>query len=142
MAEKPKRGPEDRGADGTPAGRLPRVPAYIPLGPLATRGVFFHRLGANVLLALAIVGVSLAIGVLGYAFLGGLPWVDAFLNAAMILSGMGPVDPLGNDAAKIFAGLYAIYSGLTLVATAGLIIAPIIHRFLHRFHIEDESDEA
>lgn len=78
---------------------------------------------------------------LGYHYLGGLAWIDAFLNAAMILSGMGPVDVLTAAPAKLFAGLYAIYSGLTLVATAGLVLAPIIHRFLHRFHLEDESDQ-
>lgn len=78
---------------------------------------------------------------LGYHFLGGLAWIDAFQNAAMILSGMGPVDPLKTDLAKLFAGVYALYSGLALVATAGLILAPIVHRFLHRFHLEDESDE-
>jgi hypothetical protein len=109
--------------------------------PLAPRAVFFDRLRVNAGIALALVGGSLAVGMAGYHFLGHLPLIDAFLNAAMILSGMGPVDVLTDAWAKLFAGLYAIYSGLTLVATAGLILAPIIHRFLHRFHIESESDE-
>ena len=109
--------------------------------PLAPRAVFFHRLRTNGQIALALVAGSLAVGMAGYHFLGHLPLIDAFLNAAMILSGMGPVDILTDAWAKLFAGLYAIYSGLTLVATAGLILAPIIHRFLHRFHIESESDE-
>ena len=69
------------------------------------------------------------------------PWIDAFQNAAMILSGMGPVDILSTDWAKLFAGVYAIYSGLTLIGTAGVLIAPIIHRLLHRFRLEDEQDE-
>lgn len=109
--------------------------------PLAPPHIFFRRLGANLALALGLVAGSLVVGMLGYHFLAGLAWIDAFLNAAMILSGMGPVDVLTGVPAKIFAGIYAIYSGLTLVATAGLILAPIIHRFLHRFHLEDESDE-
>jgi len=108
---------------------------------LAPRSVFFHRLTANLRLAAGIVAASLFVGMLGYHFLGGLAWIDAFQNAAMILSGMGPVDPLTTAPAKLFAGVYALYSGLALVATAGLILAPIVHRFLHRFHLEDESDE-
>ena len=121
--------------------------AHGPLGyerarePLVSRRVFLYRLTANLRLALGLIAVSLFVGMLGYHFLGGLAWIDAFQNAAMILSGMGPVDLLTAFSAKLFAGLYAIYSGLALVATAGLILAPIIHRFLHRFHLEDESDE-
>ena len=98
-----------------------------------------RRLRANLQLAIGLITLSLAVGMAGYHFLGRLAWIDAFLNAAMILSGMGPVDILTDAWAKLFAGLYAIYSGLTLVATAGLILAPIIHRFLHRFHLEDEG---
>ena len=110
-----------------------------PGEPLAPRRTFFRRLVANLALALGLIVVSLAVGMLGYHFLGGLAWIDAFLNAAMIESGMGPVDVLMTWEAKLFAGLYALYSGLTLVATAGLILAPILHRFLHRFHLEDSG---
>ena len=109
--------------------------------PLARRAVFLRRVGANLALALVLVAVSLAVGMLGYHFLGGLAWIDAFLNASMIESGMGPVDVLTAPPAKLFAGLYALYSGLALIATAGLILAPILHRFLHRFHLEDGQDE-
>lgn len=108
--------------------------------PLATRSRFFRRLGANVALALAFIIVSLAVGMAGYHWLGGIGWIDAFLNAAMILSGMGPVDTLQNDAAKLFAGFYAIYSGLLVVATSALIFAPVLHRLLHRLHVKDEQD--
>ncbi|MEO8651193.1 MAG: hypothetical protein ABI391_02755 [Hyphomicrobiaceae bacterium] len=108
--------------------------------PLATRARFFRRLGANVALALAFIAASLAAGMAGYHWLGGLGWVDAFLNASMILSGMGPVDALQGDAVKLFAGFYAIYSGLLVVATAALIFAPIMHRLLHRLHVKDEQD--
>lgn len=108
--------------------------------PLAGQAHFFRRLGANVALALAFIAVSLAVGMAGYHWLGGLGWVDAFLNASMILSGMGPVDALQGDAAKLFAGCYAIYSGLLVVATSALIFAPILHRLLHRLHVKDEQD--
>jgi hypothetical protein len=109
--------------------------------PLAPRAVFIRRLRYNGLLALAMIAVSLAIGMAGYAGFAGMGWVDAFENAAMILSGMGPARELTSDGAKIFAGLYSLYSGLALVATAGLILAPILHRFMHRFHLEDSADE-
>ncbi len=108
--------------------------------PIATRARFFRRLGANVALALVFIAVSLAGGMAGYHWLGGLGWIDSFLNAAMILSGMGPVDALQNNAAKIFAGLYAIYSGLLVVATSALILAPVLHRVMHRLHVKDEQD--
>jgi len=108
--------------------------------PLASRGLFFRRLGANIALALALIAASLFAGMAGYHWLGGLGWVDSFLNAAMILSGMGPVDTLQNDSAKIFAGVYAIYSGLLVVATTALILAPALHRLLHRLHVKDEQD--
>lgn len=107
---------------------------------LAPRIRFFRRLGANIALALLIIAASLFVGMAGYHWLGGLGWVDAFLNAAMILSGMGPVDALQTDGAKIFAGLYAIYSGLLVVATTALILAPALHRFLHRLRVKDEQD--
>lgn len=108
--------------------------------PLAPRSRYFRRLGVNIGLALLLTAMSLSAGMAGYHWLGGLGWVDSFLNAAMILSGMGPVDALQNDHAKIFAGLYAIYSGLLVVATTALILAPAMHRLLHRLHVKDEQD--
>ena len=120
---------------------MPPFTPYEQLGdPLASRTRFFRRLGANVALALAFIGASLVAGMAGYHWLGGLGWVDSFLNAAMILSGMGPVDTLQNSSAKIFAGLYAIYSGLLVVATSALIFAPVLHRLLHRMHVRNEED--
>ena len=108
---------------------------------LASRAVFFRRLGVNGALAGVLVVISLAVGMIGYHTLGGLPWIDAFQNAAMILSGMGPVDALSTSGAKLFAGLYALYSGLALIATSGIILAPVLHRLFHRFHLEDTADE-
>jgi hypothetical protein len=79
---------------------------------------------------------SLGIGVLGYHLTEGLPWLDALLNASMILGGMGPVDPIRTDAGKWFASFYALFSGMVLLVAAGVLIAPVFHRFLHRFHLE------
>ena len=99
--------------------------------------MFLWRLARWCALAAAVVVVSLAVGICGYHYLGGLPWIDSLLNASMILGGMGPVDPLKGNAAKIFASLYALYSGLALIAVVGLMLAPILHRLLHIFHIAE-----
>lgn len=104
--------------------------------PLAPRRVFISRLLRSLQLAAAIVAISLGIGVLGYHFLANLSWIDALLNASMILTGMGPVDLLHTVAAKLFASFYALFSGIVFISTAGIILAPAVHRFLHRFHAE------
>jgi len=88
------------------------------------------------------VGASLAIGMSGYAWTESLGWLDAFLNAAMILSGMGPVNVPQTVAGKLFAGFYALYSGFAVLAIAAVMFAPVIHRVLHRFHIEEDTGEA
>jgi len=108
---------------------------------LASRPVFLRRMAINGAVAGAIILASLAVGMIGYRGLGGLAWIDAFQNAAMIMSGMGPVDTLTTSGAKLFAGLYAIYSGIALIATAGFLFTPIAHRLLHRFHLEDTGDD-
>ncbi|MEI8089589.1 MAG: hypothetical protein WCG63_08330 [Opitutaceae bacterium] len=77
----------------------------------------------------------------GYHWLGGLAWIDSFLDAAMILSGMGPLSQLHSNGAKLFAGFYAIYCGIALISTAGIMLAPLIHRYLHKFHLEDDTNE-
>ena len=105
--------------------------------PLATRSVFLGRLAQSIALSTAVIGVSLAIGVFGYHWIAGLGWVEAFLNASMILGGMGPVDQLNTDGSKIFAAFYALFSGLVLVGAAGLVLGPILHRALHKFHLDD-----
>jgi hypothetical protein len=91
------------------------------------------------MIGLLLLGFSLAIGMLGYHFLENLSWIDSLLNASMILGGMGPVAPLQTDGGKIFASFYAIYSGVILLASVGILIAPIFHRFLHHFHLADEK---
>jgi hypothetical protein len=99
---------------------------------------FVTHLRFNVLLAAALLGVSLVIGMAGYHWLAPMGWTDAFLNAAMLLGGMGPVDPLTTDAAKLFAGAYALYCGVVFIATAGLVLAPVGAFILHRFHLDQQ----
>jgi hypothetical protein len=82
---------------------------------------------------------ALFAGIAGYHWLAGLPWVDSLLNASMILGGMGPVDLLPNTAAKIFASVYALFSGLVFIAVMGILFAPVLHRMLHTFHMEDRD---
>jgi hypothetical protein len=101
---------------------------------------FRRRVGRYAVIALAIVGVSWLIGILGYKALEGMSWIDALLNAAMILGGMGPVDPLKTDAGKLFASFYALFSGVVFLAVAGLLGAPVFHRIIHHFHLAAESD--
>ncbi|HEV8374879.1 MAG TPA: hypothetical protein VGR38_01450 [Candidatus Polarisedimenticolia bacterium] len=112
-----------------------RPPIQFP-----SRPVFLRRMAATTLFAGALIGGSLSVGVLGYHYLAALSWTDAFLNASMILGGMGPVDPLPTRAAKIFASFYALFSGVFLLATAAVLISPVVHRFLHRYHLGPESD--
>ena len=108
---------------------------------LLPRSLFMRRQARFTLVALGIILASLAIGMLGYHFLEGLAWIDAFLNAAMLMGGMGPVAPLTTDAGKLFAGLYALYCGLVLLISVGILATPIFHRFLHHFHLElDDKD--
>jgi len=107
--------------------------------PLASRKVFAQRLTRNGLIGLLLLVFSLGIGMIGYHFFENLSWIDSLLNASMILGGMGPVNPLQTDAGKIFASFYALYSGVILLASVGILIAPIFHRFLHRFHLADEK---
>jgi sterol desaturase/sphingolipid hydroxylase (fatty acid hydroxylase superfamily) len=104
---------------------------------LASKTVLVARFGRNVGIGLIIVVLALVIGMAGYAWFGAMGWTQAFANAAMILSGMGPLDKLETPGGQIFEGIYALVCGLLFFAIAGLILAPLLHRMLHRFHIED-----
>ena len=106
--------------------------------PLLPRRAFLSRLATSAAIGMAIVVVSLLIGMVGYHGFERLSWLDSFLNASMLLGGMGPTSPLQTPAGKLFAGLYALYCGFAVLAVAGLIFAPVFHRFLHRFHLEGE----
>ena len=108
--------------------------------PLASRAVFFGRLFRSLLRAVVLIALGLAFGVAGYHWIAGLAWVDALLNASMILGGMGPVDTLTTVPSKIFASCYALFSGLVLVAATGLVLGPVLHRILHKLHLDDLDD--
>ena len=97
------------------------------------------RLAHSGIIALALIAVSLIIGMLGYHNLEGLSWSEAFLNASMLLGGMGPVNAPATFGGKLFAGIYALYCGLAVILVAGVILAPIAHRILHRFHVESRN---
>ncbi len=103
--------------------------------PLITREQFFSRLARHGGFAIAFIAFSLGLGMAGYRALCGMAWLDAFLNACMILTGMGPVSPMTTAAAKVFAGLYALYSGIAFLTAVGIFFAPIVHRAFHRFHL-------
>ncbi len=107
--------------------------------PLLSRQAFIWRLVRNFTAAMMLIGLSLIGGMVGYHYLEGMTWIDAFANASMILSGMGPLGTLQTWGGKLFAGLYALYSGLALVLATGVIFAPVVHRMLHRFHLEDDK---
>jgi hypothetical protein len=125
-----------------------RVLQFEPrVAPVATRARFLRRLAASILLGGGIVVVSLVVGMTGYHYFEHLSWLDAYVNAAMILSGMGPLANPQSTSGKLFAGTYALYSGLVVVVIAGIVFAPVFHRFLHRFHVEgfagrDEADDS
>jgi hypothetical protein len=104
--------------------------------PVISPRLFMVRMVRSSLVALAFIAVSLLIGMIGYHQLEELNWMDAFLNASMLLGGMGPVNTPVTDGGKLFAGLYALYCGLAVILVAGIILAPIAHRILHRFHME------
>jgi hypothetical protein len=100
---------------------------------------FVGRLLLSLAISFAVVIVGLGVGVLGYHHFAQLSWIDSLLNASMILTGMGPIDPMRSDAAKLFASLYALFSGVVFLSAVGLVISPIFHRILHHFHLDDES---
>jgi hypothetical protein len=106
--------------------------------PLLPRKQFLVRAWRYAAGAAGVVALSLGIGVAGYHQFGHLGWVDSILNASFILTGMGPVDPLRTTAGKLFASAYAIFSGIAFLSTIGLLMTPLAHRFLHRFHLEEK----
>jgi hypothetical protein len=105
--------------------------------PLLSRARFARRLALHAAAAGGLIAVSLLVGMWGYAHYEGLDGRDSFLNASMILGGMGPVDMPRTPDGKVFAGIYALYSGIVFLVTAGILLAPVVHRAMHRFHWED-----
>ena len=109
--------------------------------PTLRLAALLRRFARSALLGAALIAFSLLAGMAGYHYFEGLPWLDAFSNAAMILSGMGPLAQPQTPGGKVFAGLYALYSGLAVVLITGITFAPLIHAFLYRLHLETQDDE-
>ena len=101
--------------------------------------VFIKRLAWSIILAVSLMLAVLFIGIAGYHWIAGLGWVDSLLNASMILGGMGPVNQLSGTGAKIFASAYALFSGLVFIAIMGIVLSPVVHRMLHKFHVDDRD---
>ena len=110
--------------------------------PLPPRAVFLKRFLLKVALASGVVAVSLLIGAVGYHYAEGMPWLDATLSATMILTSMGPSAPLETSAGKLFAIFYALFSGVVFVTLVAVLFAPVLHRFLHQFHLELEPEDS
>ena len=108
--------------------------------PLLSRSQFIRRQMQYALFSLTILVFSIGIGTLGYRFWGELPWIDSFLNASMILTGMGPVDHIQSNAGKIFSALYALFSGISFLTFVAVLFTPAYHRFLHKFHLNLGDD--
>lgn len=108
--------------------------------PLLPQKIFYRRVFRHLGIAVLIIFGSLALGICGYHYIAGLSWLDALLNASMILAGMGPVNELQTSTGKLFASFYALYSGIAFITTAGVIFAPVFHRFLHKFHLDITDD--
>jgi len=107
--------------------------------PLLPPKLFLLRVLRYVGFTIFLLGVSLGIGMIGYHYVDELSWLDSLLNASMILTGMGPVDPMKNDAAKWFASFYAIFSGVAFLSTVAVFLSPLVHRFLHRHHLDESK---
>lgn len=107
--------------------------------PLLSRRRFVDRVKSHVLGALALLLLTLAIGMAGYHWLEDQPWIEAYLNASMILGGMGPVAELHTAGGKLFAGTYALFAGLVFVLAIGVVLAPVLHRAMHRFHLDGKE---
>lgn len=108
---------------------------------LLPRRKFYAHLFRSVVAASSIIFVSLGLGVLGYHFCNKLSWLDALLNASMILTGMGPIDPMPTVASKLFASFYALFSGIVFLTAAGVLFAPVAHRLFHKFHLEVKPED-
>ena len=109
--------------------------------PLLSKAQFFQRQVRFIVYALVLLTVSLGIGMAGYKFFTGMSWIDAFINASMILTGMGPIDAMRTSSAKFFAGCYALFSGVIFLSTVAVMFAPLVHRMLHLMHMDDLDEK-
>ena len=106
--------------------------------PLLSTAKFLKRVARHWMTGFGVLAFGLGVGILGYHYIAGLSWIDSLLNASMILGGMGPVDPLKSNAAKIFASCYALFAGLAFIGIVSVMVAPFVHRLLHRVHAEEQ----
>jgi NO-binding membrane sensor protein with MHYT domain len=106
---------------------------------LLTPAQFARRVLGHVTFAIGVIAAALYVGMAGYHYLAKLDWIDSLLNASMILGGMGPVDPLKTDGAKVFASFYALFSGLVFIGVLGVLLAPFVHRLMHKVHMDEEG---
>lgn len=111
------------------------------LEPMAGRWKFLRRLLFYWMISSVMIGLSLGVGVLGYRYSAGLSWIDALLNASMILTGMGPVSPMSTDTAKLFASFYALFSGIVFLSATAVVVSPVFHRVMHHFHLMEDDDD-
>jgi len=107
--------------------------------PLISKQAFAKRQAKFAASAVVLVGAAWLVGILGYRILEGMSWIDSLLNSAMILGGMGPVNQLRTDAGKLFASFYALFSGVIFLISVGVLLAPIIHRLMHKFHLQTSN---
>ena len=133
QARRSERGRTDaaRARESSEVGRAPRI---------ATRARFYSRVGRAAAISLSVVSTALIAGTLGYHFIADLRWLYAFHQASLLLSGMGPVETNLRDAGRIFESIYSLFCGVILLAATGILFTPIIHRLLHRFHVEDSAE--
>jgi len=110
--------------------------------PVASHYVFVRRMIKFATIAFIVIGVALGLGILGYHYIAKFSWIDSLLNASMILGGMGPMGDLPSDAAKVFASVYALFSGLVFISVMGIVLAPAAHRALHLFHMDEEDQKS
>jgi hypothetical protein len=108
---------------------------------LAPKNIYYKRLLNSFMIAVGFLSFSLVLGLLGYHYIGELPWIDSLVNASMILGGMGPVDVIKNNSGKVFTSIYAIYSGVSFLTAFSILIAPAFHRLLHKFHLGDDDEK-
>lgn len=106
---------------------------------LAPRSIFIKRIIASLVVALIVIALALSVGIAGYHLIAGYNWIDSLLEASMILGGMGPVKELPDDASKVFASIYALFSGLIVIALMGIMLSPVAHRVMHKFHVDEED---
>lgn len=126
----------------TISARAAILDSMMEVRPLLPRHVVFRRIVENAALVVVLVSAALAVGAAGYHYLNDLPWLDATLDASMILTGMGPVNPIVKPAAKVFAIVYSLFSGVFFLTMVAVLLAPAVHRFLHRFHLELHQKDA